>query len=113
MIPFRAGDDVRQVVVAVAGEHVAQSSEGADHLVRDEQDAVAIADLPHLLEVAGRRREAAAGVLHRLEDDRGDGLGALLENDPLDVRRAELGQGLALGLGPIRRRYVARGTLPA
>ena len=32
------------------------------------QDVVLVADLAHALEVALGRREAAAGVLHRLED---------------------------------------------
>jgi hypothetical protein len=45
---------------------------GADHLVRDEQHVVGVADLPHPLEVPGRGREAAAGVLHGLDEDGGD-----------------------------------------
>ena len=43
----------------------------------DEEHVVLVADLADPLEVAGGRREAAAGVLHRLEEDRGDGVGAL------------------------------------
>ena len=34
---------------------------------------MAVADLADSLEVAGGRREAAAGILNRLEEDRGDG----------------------------------------
>ena len=71
---LRAGDDVGHVAELVAGEHLAQAAEGADHLVRHEQDVVAVADLADALEVPGRRREAATGVLHRLEEDRGDGV---------------------------------------
>ena len=48
-----------------------------------------VADLAHALEVAVRRREAAAGVLHRLEDDGGDGVGPL-ELDPRGDRLGEV-----------------------
>ena len=84
------GDHVRLVVVALAAEPVAEPAPGADHLVGDQQHVVAVADLAHALEVALLRRDAAARVLDRLEDHRGDGLGAL-EDDPLldRVRRPE------------------------
>ena len=70
-------DDVRLVAVAFAAEPVAETPPRADHLVGDQQHAVAVADLAHALEVAVLRHEAAAAVLHRLEDHRGDGLRAL------------------------------------
>ena len=76
------GDDVGHVAEAFAAEVVAEPAPGADHLVGDHQHVVAIADLAHALEVAVGRDDAAAGVLHRLEDHRGDRLGAL-ELDPL------------------------------
>ena len=82
-----AGDHVGHVAVGVAGEHVADAAEGADHLVRDQQHVVLVADLAHPLEVAGRRREAAARVLHRLEEDGRDGLGALEQDHLLDPVR--------------------------
>ena len=44
-----------------------------------------VADLAHALEVAGRRREAAAGVLHRLDEHRGDGVRALDLDGELDL----------------------------
>ena len=72
-----AGDDVGLVVVALRAEHVAEAAERADDLVGDQQHVVLVADLADPLEVAGRGREAAAGVLHRLEEDRGDGVGTL------------------------------------
>ena len=92
--PLGAGDHVGHVAVLVAGEHVADAAEGADDLVADEQHVVLVADLAHPLEVAGRGREASAGVLHRLEEDRGDRLGALEQDHLLDAVRgpdAELG----------------------
>ena len=56
---------------------MAEPAPRADDLVGDQQHVVAVADLAHALEVAVGRHEAAAGVLDRLEDHRGDGLGAL------------------------------------
>ena len=58
---------------------------------------MAVADLAHLLEVAVGRDEAAAGVLDRLEDHRGDRLGPL-EDDPLLDRVG--GPGRLAVLGP-------------
>ena len=72
-----AGDDVGLVAVALRAEHVAEAAERADDLVGDQQHVVLVADLADPLEVAGRRREAATGVLHRLEEHRGDGVGTL------------------------------------
>ena len=73
------------VAVPLGAEVVAEPAERADHLVGDEQHAVAVADLAHPLEVAGRRREAAAGVLHRLQVDRGHRRRALAEDGALDL----------------------------
>ena len=71
------GDDVWHVAEALAAEVVAEAPPGADHLVGDQQHVVAVADLAHPLEVAVGRDKAAAGVLDRLKDHRGDGLGPL------------------------------------
>ncbi len=46
---------------------------------------MAIADLAHPLEVAGRRREAPTGVLHGLEYDAGDGVRTLHLDGQLDL----------------------------
>ena len=73
------------IAVALAAEVVAEPAPGADHLVGDQQHVVAVADLAHALEVAVLRRDAAAGVLQRLEDHRGDRLGALEEDLLLDL----------------------------
>ena len=51
-----------------------------DHLVGDEHDVVARADLAHALEVAARRDLDAVGLRDRLDDERGDELGPLVED---------------------------------
>ena len=84
---LRARDHVGQVVVALAAEHRAEPPERADHLVGHEQHAVPVADLAHALEVALGRHEAAARVLHRLEEHRGDGLGPFEEDRAPRSRR--------------------------
>ena len=45
------------------------------HLVDDEEDAVAVADLAQALQELGRRRDEAAFALDGLDDDRRDVLG--------------------------------------
>ncbi len=80
--PLGDRNQVRGVAEAFAAEVVAEPAPGADHLVGDHQHVVAIADLAHPLEVAVGRDEAAAGVLHRLEDHRRHRLRPL-EDDPL------------------------------
>ena len=70
-------DDVGLVAVALAAEVVAETAPRADHLVADQQDVVLVADLAHALEVALLRRDAAAGVLQRLEDHGRDRLGTV------------------------------------
>ena len=100
--PLGRGDDVRLVAVALGAEPVTEPPPGADDLVGDQQHLVLVADLAHALEVAVGRREAAAGVLNRLEDHGGDRLGPL----ELDPRRDRLGQvlGAVAGREPVEVR---------
>ncbi len=101
---LRAGDDVGDVVVLLAAEPRTDATEGADHFVRDEQHAVAVADLAHLLPVAGRGSEAAARVLHRLEEDGRDGLGTLAQDGLFDLASLPEAEGfevVRVALGPI------------
>src|SRR5690606_37133347 len=62
----------------------AEPAERADHLVGHEQYVVAVVDLANPLEVARWGREATAGVLHRLQEDRGHRVRAFGEDDLLD-----------------------------
>ena len=86
---------------------MAQPPEGADDLVGDEQDAMAVADFADALEVARRRGETAAGVLHGLEVDGGHRVGALAHNGPFDLVGGPSAEGhLVVGedLGPVEVR---------
>src|SRR5216684_6884275 len=57
------------------------AAHAAHHLVENEQNAVAVADLTHALEIAGRRRHCAqAGADDRLGDERDDMVGAELRD---------------------------------
>ena len=86
----------------------AQPPEGADDLVGDQQHVVPVADLADPLEVAGRRREAAAGVLHRLQEDRGHRLRALEEDLLLDLVGGPAAE--RLGVVAVHRRPVDVGV---
>ena len=106
---LRAGDHVGLVAVALGAEHVAEPAVRADHLVADQQHVVLVADLADPLEVAGRRREAAAGVLHRLEEDRGDRVGALLLDRDGDLVGGPAAEGL--GVVAVEQAAVLRGAV--
>ena len=54
--PLRDAEDVGDDVPVLAGEPLAGAAEARHHLVEDQQDPVAVADLAHALEVAVRRR---------------------------------------------------------
>jgi hypothetical protein len=79
------GHQVGLEAVSLRTEVLTEPSPGADHLVRDQQHVVAIADLADSLEVAVLRRDAATRVLQRLEDHRRDRLGALELDGLLDL----------------------------
>ena len=102
-----AGDDVRLVAVPLRAEHVAEPAERADHLVADQEHVVLVADLADPVEVSRRRREAAAGVLDRLQEDRRDRFRSLV----LDRRRDLVGgpeAELLLVVLEVRRAVVVR-----
>ena len=55
--PLRDGDDVRDDVPVLAREPPPGAAEAGHHLVEDQQDPVAVADLADRLEVAVGRRD--------------------------------------------------------
>ena len=65
--------------------HLPGPPEAGHDLVGDHEDAVAIADLADALEVTVRRDEDAVRADDRLEEDRGDGLRALVADDVLEA----------------------------
>ena len=66
------GDHVGNDVKRVGREPRAQPSEPGDHLVEDEQGAVAITECPRFGEVTRWRREHPTGTLDRLDQEGGD-----------------------------------------
>ena len=67
---------------------LAGAAEAGHHLVADQQDAVAVADLADRLQVAVGRDDDPVRAGDRLEDDGGDGVRALVHEDLLEVRAA-------------------------
>ena len=55
-------------------EHAARAAEARLHLVDDEDDPLAVADLADALHELQRRDDEAGLALHGLDDDRGDRL---------------------------------------
>src|SRR4030095_6805207 len=102
------GDDVGLVAVRVGAEITSEPAEGADDLVGDEQHVVLVADLPHPLEVARRRWEAATRVLHGLEEDGRDGVWALELDGLGDTVRRPPAE--CLDVVPVLRRAVEVGV---
>ena len=70
-------------------EHPTRAAVAALHLVRDEDDALAVADLAEPLDELDRRHDEARLALHRFEDDRGDVLGGDLRHG--QIVRAQAG----------------------
>ena len=97
-------DEVGRDVPALDREPLAAAPEAGHHLVGDEHDAVAVAEVTHALQVAGRRHEDAVGAHDRLEDDRRDRVRTLEHHDLVEVRERPLA---LLGLGRrVERRAV-------
>ncbi len=103
-MPLAQVIDVGLVAVALGAEHVTEPPERADHLVADQQYVVLVADLADAIEVPGRRREAAARVLDRFEEDGGDRVGALVldrDGDLVGGPAAERGRVVAVDRGAV------------
>ena len=100
-------DEVGGHVPVVDGEPFAAAPEAGHDLVADHHDAVLVAQVPHALEVAGRRHQDAVGADDGLEHDGGDGVRALDHDhigEVLQGPRGLLGlvggvEGRAVGVG--------------
>ena len=79
--PLGHRDQVGHDVPVVDRPPRTRSAEAAHDLVGDQPDAVAIAHLAHALQVAVGRDEDAVGPDHGLDDERRDGLRALVDDD--------------------------------
>ncbi len=73
---LRDADQVGLDAGVLDREELAGAAEAGLHLVGDEDDPVAVAEPANPCEELGRRNVEAALALHRLEHDRGNGLGA-------------------------------------
>ena len=101
--------DVGLDAVVLARPHRAGAADAGLHLVDDEQDAVAVAQLAQVGQPARRRHDVAAFALDRLDEDRRHvgWVGELLEQDLLDVVGAGQRRGGAVRV-PVRGVEAAR-----
>src|SRR2546428_821174 len=94
------GHDVGLHVPVRHGEPVARPAEARDHLVRDEEHLMLVADLAHEGEVVVARVENAAAAVDGLGDEGGHGVGAFADDGLLEKAGGGLSRRLA-GLGAI------------
>ena len=80
---FRHRHDVRFDPVVLAGEPGPGATESGDHLVDDQQDVVAVADLADAPEIRFRRSLHAVRLHDRLGDERRHVVGAFMLDLPL------------------------------
>ena len=93
--------DVRRDAFLLPGVHRAGAAHAAHHLVQDQQRAVAVADLPHALEIAGQRGDAAGGGADDGFGEEGDhGVGA----EALELGLQFVGEAIDVLLRRSRRR---------
>ena len=85
------GQQIRHNIEIVDTEPLPGAAEAGHHLVGDEDDAVAVADLPHARHIAGRGHHDAGGAGNRFQDDRGDRCRALVGDESLEVVQCALG----------------------
>ena len=79
------GDQVGHDVMGVEREPLARAAEPGHHLVEDQHDAVLVGEGTHPCQVAGRRHHDPGGAGNRLQQDRGDAVGAFGLDHPAQV----------------------------
>src|SRR5262249_58244623 len=80
----------------LTAEPPAGPAEPGDHLVEDQQDVIAVAELAQATQVAVRGRHEAAETGHRLDHDRRNRPRPLANDGLLDGVRAGEGAGIAV-----------------
>src|SRR5262249_7652757 len=86
---FRSRDDVRAHAPVLDSKPLTDSTESCDHLVGNEDDVIAIADLANSGEVLRRRHLNAVCLHHRLGDHRGYQFGSLVNDLLLEQIRGD------------------------
>ena len=79
------GDDVGHNPETVRAEAGAEAAECGNHLVEDQQDAMAFGDRPQPFEVAHRRHQDACRSGEGFDDDRRDGRGVVDRDDAFQL----------------------------
>ncbi len=82
---LRHGDYVGCHTPGFGRRRAADAPEGCDHLVEDQDNAVPVANLAQAPEIADRRHEHPRRSRHRLDDHRGDRLGAVQIDEALEI----------------------------
>lgn len=75
--PFRQADQIRRDAEKRGRRGSAQTAEGCDDFVENEQDSMPVACFPQAFQVADGRREDAGGAGQWFDDDRGDRVRAM------------------------------------
>ena len=88
------GQDVGGHVELDRTEPFTEPTKGTNGLIEGQQDAVAGADLANSLEVARGRHEATTSILHRLQEDDGNGVRALAKDCSLNLVRRPHAEGV-------------------
>ena len=96
-----SGDDIRRHIEITGGEGRAETAKTGDHLVKDQQETVLVADFTKPLQISLRRDQHSGRTGHRLDDHGGDCGGI--------VKRGNTFQ-LVGKLGPVFRLAAAEGV---
>ena len=91
-------DEIGHDAEIVDREGRAEPAEAGNDLVEDQEDAVPVTNGAQALQIAFRRDQHAGRAGHRLDDDGGDGLGAMQRDEAFQVV-GKLGAMLRLALG--------------
>ena len=67
-----SGDDIRRHIEIIGGEGRAETAKTGDHLVKDQQETVLVADFTKPLQISLRRDQHSGRTGHRLDDHGGD-----------------------------------------